>query len=190
MNSHQLTSSFSFSFDWGFIEEFFEHWIIFSKKYHFFVLVMSGISNNWFCVSLIELISTDRNQRIKLANDCYSEWRAVPSGVPQGCKLGPWLFLLMINDLTAPEVDLWKYVDDTTESEIIPRGCANQIQVAVNKMASWSPTNKLQLNYDKCKEIQISFCRNQHLTHQRLLLHGHQVELVIECKLLTWVNNH
>jgi hypothetical protein len=61
----------------------------------------------------------------------------------------------MINDLTAPEVDLWKYVDDTTESEIIPRGCASQIQVAVNKMASWSPTNKLQLNYDKCKEIQI-----------------------------------
>lgn len=37
LNSHQLTSKFSSPFDWGFIEEFFKHWIIFSKKYHFFL---------------------------------------------------------------------------------------------------------------------------------------------------------
>ena len=57
---------------------------------------------------------TDPNQRVKLSRCCFSDWGPVPSGVPQGTKLGLWLFLLMINDLKAPNVPSWKYVDDTS----------------------------------------------------------------------------
>ena len=44
----------------------------------------------------------NRQQRVKLARDCMSEWIDIPSGVSQGTKLGPWLFILMINDLRPP----------------------------------------------------------------------------------------
>ena len=99
----------------------------------------------------------DRQQRVKLTNDCFSEWGPVPSGVPQGTKLGPWLFVLMINDLSSCAVQMWKYVDETTLAEVIPKDGESSIQEAVDSVALWSRCNKLQLNVDKCKELTIDF---------------------------------
>ena len=74
-----------------------------------------------------------RKQRVKLARDCVSEWGTVPCGVPQGTKLGPWLFILMINELKLTDITHWKYIDDTAVSEIIPRNGISQIQSGANE---------------------------------------------------------
>ena len=72
---------------------------------------------NW----IIEFF-TNRQHRIKIAEGCVSEWGWVCSGVPQGTKLGPRLVVIIINDSSILDALLWKYVDDTTVSEIIPKG--------------------------------------------------------------------
>lgn len=79
-----------------------------------------------------------------------------------GPKLGPWLFILMINDLHPSGSDVWKYVDDATLAEVVPRGGQSGMQVAVYALEQWSTINKLQLNADKCKELVIDFKEVKH----------------------------
>lgn len=76
----------------------------------------------------------DRKQRIKLTHNRFSEWEAVPAGVPQGMKLSPWLFLLMINDLSVTDTILWKYVDDTTLVESVPKNETSYMQLRVDEL--------------------------------------------------------
>ncbi len=103
----------------------------------------------------------NRWQRVKLSDNCFSDWLQVPAGVPQGTRLGPWLFLAMINDLVLQNhpSEMWKFADDTTVSEIGEKNELSTLQMDIDDIATWSMNNSFQLNPFKCKEMVISFSR-------------------------------
>ena len=68
----------------------------------------------------------------------------------------------MINDLNVPSAYTWKYVDDTTVAEIVPRDARSDAAGAVKFVEGWTKDQHMLLNADKCKEIVIDFKRNKH----------------------------
>ena len=133
---------------------------------------------NW----IIDFLS-DRFQCIKLAKGCFSEWGPVPSGVPQGTKLGLWLFVLMINDLDIKSPLMWIFVDDTTASEVIQKGNTSNAQGITDELIEWSRKNRVVLNPDKCKELRISFSRNPE-AFDSVSIDDKEIEVVNSAKLL------
>ena len=126
---------------------------------------------------------TDGTQRVKLGEDCLSEWRNVPAGVPQGTKLGPWLFILMIDDINTSNTELWKYVDDTTIAECVDKKEDSRIQSDVEELIAKSNQNKFQLNESKCKELRISFAKSA-ADFAPIVINGKAIEVVSTVKLL------
>ncbi|XP_068750820.1 uncharacterized protein [Montipora capricornis] len=88
---------------------------------------------------------TNRTQRVKLSCDCLSEWRAVPAGVPLGTKLSTWLFLIMINDLSVANTNIWKYVDDTTLAECVEKNRTSSMQSSVDESVTKSRADGFEL---------------------------------------------
>jgi hypothetical protein len=58
----------------------------------------------------------------------------------------------MVNDLVPPSCDYWKYVDDLTASEVIPKYGNSTMQVDLNYISSWASANYIKLNPQKCKQ--------------------------------------
>ena len=87
----------------------------FDKVWHegiLFKLKANGIDGcllSWF-----ENYLSNRKQRV-VVGSCSSEWGEIKAGVPQGSVLGPLLFLVYINDITAEvRSNIKLFADDTT----------------------------------------------------------------------------
>ena len=111
---------------------------------------------NWIIDFLL-----NRKQRVKLCQDCVSEWGSVPASILQGTKLGPWLFLVMINDLNVSNDVMWNYVDDSNISETVKKDEVSHIQSTAVEFVRKSKAKKFVLNECKCKEMRISFTKSK-----------------------------
>ena len=134
---------------------------------------------NWICDFLM-----DRQQRVKMANDIYSEWKDIVAGVPQGTKLGPWLFLVMINDLEISSADgNVIFVDDTTSFEIVEKDKSSSMQLMADEASAWSNDNMFQIQPKKCKELRISF-KKKPGTYDNITINGNTIDVVRSVKIL------
>ena len=110
-------------------------------------------------ISLIVDFLHHRQQVVKYKG-CISDVKNNNAGVPQGTKLGPVLFLIMINDACNDcPFPFYKYVDDLTILESRHYSQPSQMQPQINSLETWSLSNNMKLNPKKCIVMTISFMK-------------------------------
>ena len=102
---------------------------------------------------------SNRYQYVSI-NNCKSSTLPVVSGVPQGSILGPFLFLIYINDLSPSTIHskTFLFADDTKCLRPI---CSPQdhilLQSDLDALSLWSTAWKLMFNETKCSILSITF---------------------------------
>ena len=141
---------------------------------------MLFLNLRWICDYL-----TGRGQCV--LNVVTSRPQLVPSGVPQGSVLGPFLFTLYINDLADLQLSegskLVAYADDLLLYKSVKSNADyNRVQEDVTTIDYWMSHNFLTLNATKCKHMVITRSRS----HQcpQLFLAGQALECVQSYKYL------
>jgi len=127
---------------------------------------ISGTANK-----LMQSYLESRYQRVVLRDNlCHkviSDWIPMVHGVPQGSVLGPLMFLIYINDLSAHIRKIASpvlFADDT--SIIITNTDAREYQTIISQVTSetlkWCPVNLLTLNLKKTHFLQFQ-TKNQNV---------------------------
>lgn len=97
----------------------------------------------------------NRSQAVVI-NNYISSWVSVPSGVPQGSLLGPFLFVIYVNDidLCLQSSKLLCFADDMkifAKISSVEDGLA--LQADLYRLEDYCRANKLDLNPSKCSVI-------------------------------------
>ena len=108
----------------------------------------------WLCDFL-----SNRMQCVRY-NSTLSDFATVSASLPQGTKLGPIGFQVIINDAVqnnSGPISCWKYVDDLTIAENRTHPDSSQLQVILDSFSQWTENKSLSLNPAKCQALQICF---------------------------------
>lgn len=124
-----------------------------------------------------------RCQHVQLAN-VSSASKSLNGGIPQGTKLSPILFAVMVDDLVHSWGPRIKYVDDLTILEVIPCNSPSVMKPVVNDINSFAHNNNMQLNLNKCKLMRVDFLRYNSCYSWPIAVGGSAIELVESFKVL------
>jgi hypothetical protein len=113
---------------------------------------------------------TGRTQHV-IANGDISSPSQVTSGVPQGSVLGPLLFLVMIDSITACGTSSWIsiFADDSRLANVVKSTAdAEAIQEDLEKIYSWQKTSNTEFNADKFEVLQYGLMHDLKTTYNYL----------------------
>ena len=125
-----------------------------------------------------------RSQFVRIGSDA-STLQYINGGIPQGTKLGPILFAVMVNELLSAWGPRAKFVDDLTALEIVPRNSPTLMNHIVADIHSFAEVNNMKLNPAKCKDMIVNFLHfNAASVLQPIIIGATRVESVSSFKLL------
>jgi hypothetical protein len=130
------------------------HNILLAKLEHYGV---RGVALSWFASYL-----SNRFHYMEYNGDC-SLLRLIVCGVPQGSVLGPYLYLVYVNDIfnVSDEVKCVLYADDTsiivTDRDV--NSVFNRAPVLFSLFSTWFINNRLALNSKKTNFVLFSLKR-------------------------------
>ena len=110
-------------------------------------------------LDLLKSYLDNRYQAVKV-NNSYSEFKLINAGVPQGSVLGPFLYLIYVNELSniSNQFTSCLFADDTTL--IFKNSCKYDLfrlcDYGVNLFYSWCCANRLSINISKTKSMLFS----------------------------------
>ncbi len=112
-----------------------------------------------------------------------SEWLHLNGSVLQGSVLGPFLYVVMINDMSADGFMFHTFMDDSTLTDAYDDPLESAMQNAADQVTDWSKKNHTKLNGTKTKEMVITFAKDP--PHIPLInINSTEVERVKSTKLL------
>lgn len=139
-------------------------------------------------LKLISSYLTDREMRVYV-NKGTSVGTKVKLGVPQGSILGPFLFLVYINDL--PNIvkelaDIVLFADDTSLVFKVNRKTCDlgNLNKALTKLSQWFSVNNLALNSKKTKCVYFASSNFRGERNVEIFLNNEKLEIVDEALFL------
>ena len=148
-------------------------------------ILLSKLSNFGFHPSALSFLASylqNRKQCVRY-KQIFSSFFPISSGVPQGSKLGPLLFLLSLDDISSVPLHslLLLFADDLKlYRRVSSLSDCMKLQADLNAIAAWARTNRFSINISK--SYTMSFSRRRKLLDFSYSLENHPLNRLDEVK--------